>query len=63
MLKFACNAGDQSSIPGFGRSSEEVNGTPLQYSCLGKSMDRGAWQVIVHGVAELDMAEQLTHTL
>ena len=28
----------------------EGNGSPLQYSCLEKSMDRGAWQAIVHGV-------------
>ena len=34
----------------------EGNGNPLQYSCLGNPMDRGAWQAIVHGVAkELDM--------
>ena len=26
------------------------NGNLLQYSCLGKSMDRGAWWAIVHGV-------------
>ena len=25
---------------------------PLQYSCLQNPMDRGAWQVIVHGVAK-----------
>ena len=25
-------------------------------------MDRGAWQATIHGVAELDMTEQLTHT-
>ena len=30
----------------------EGNGTPLQYSCLENSMDRGAWQATVHGVAE-----------
>ena len=30
----ACNAGDLGSIPGLGRSPEEVNGSPLQYSCL-----------------------------
>ena len=30
----------------------EGNGDPLQYSCLGNPMDRGAWQAIVHGVAE-----------
>jgi len=28
----------------------EGNGNPLQYSCLEKSMDRGAWQAAVHGV-------------
>ena len=34
----------------------EGNGTPLQYSCLGNPMDRGAWQATVHGVAiESDM--------
>ena len=30
----------------------EGNGNPLQYSCLGNSMDRGVWQAIVHGVAK-----------
>ena len=29
---------------------EEGNGYPLQYSCLGNSMDRGTWQATVHGV-------------
>ena len=28
------------------------NGNPLQYSCLQNSMDRGAWQATVHGVAK-----------
>ena len=42
-------------IPGLGRSPGEVNGNPLQYSCLGNPMDRGAWWVTVHGVdKELD---------
>ena len=36
-------AGDIVSICGSGRSSGEVNGTPLQYSCLENPMDRGAW--------------------
>ena len=47
----ACNAGDPSSIPGLGRSPEEGNGNPLQYSCLENPMDRGAWQATVYAVA------------
>ena len=39
----ACNAGDLGLIPGLGRSPGEGNGNPLQYSCLGNSMDREAW--------------------
>ena len=59
----ACNAGDPGSVPESGRSPGEGNGYPLQYSCLENSMDRGAWQAIVHGVTKaLDMVEQLTHT-
>ena len=46
----ACNAGDTVLIPGLGRSPGEGNGNPLQYSCLENSMDRGAWQAVVHGV-------------
>ena len=38
--------------PWMGRSPGERNGKPLQYSCLENSMDRGAWQVTVHGVAK-----------
>ena len=48
----ACNVGDLGSVPELGRSPGERNGHPLQYSCLENSMDRGAWQVIVHGVAK-----------
>ena len=44
--------GDLSSIPGLGRSPGGGHGNPLQYSCLENSMDRGAWQVIVHRVAK-----------
>ena len=38
----ACNVGDLGSIPGLGRSPGEVNGNPLQDSCLENPMDRGA---------------------
>ena len=48
----ACNAGDSGSIPGSGRSPGEGSGNPLQYSCLGNPMDRGAWWATVHGVAK-----------
>ena len=48
----ACNAEDLGSIPGLGRSFGEGNGYPLQYSCLENSMERGAWQATVHGVAK-----------
>ena len=48
MLKnLLADAGDTGLIPGFGRSLEEGNGNPVQYSCLGNPMDRGAWQDIV----------------
>ena len=54
--KLPANAGDMGSIPGPGRSPGEENGNPLQYSCLGNPMDRGAWQATVHAVTkELDM--------
>ena len=48
----ACNVGDPSLIPGYGRSPGEGNGNPLQYSCLENSVDRGAWQAMVHGVTK-----------
>ena len=52
------NAGDSGSIPGSGRSPGEGNGNPLQYSCLGNPMDRGAWRATVYGVVkESDMAK------
>ena len=47
-----CNEGDLGLIPGLGRSPGEGNGYPLQYSCLENSIDRGAWQATVHGVAK-----------
>ena len=36
------DTGDAGSIPGLGRSPRGGNGNPLQYSCLGNPMDRGA---------------------
>ena len=50
--EFACQAGDTGFIPGSGKLSTERNGNPLQYSCLGKSKDRGVWQATVHRVAQ-----------
>ena len=50
------NAGDVGLLPGLGRSTGEGNGNPLQYSCLGNPMDRGAWRATVHGITkESDM--------
>ena len=46
------NAGDPGSIPELGKFPGEGNGNPLQYSCLENSMDQGAWQATVHGVAK-----------
>ena len=49
------NAGDArnvGSIPGLRRSPGEGNGNPLQYAFLENSMDRGAWQATVRGVAK-----------
>ena len=46
------NAGDAGSILDLGRSPGEGNGNPLQNSCLGNPMDRGAWRVTVHGVGK-----------
>ena len=55
------NAGDTRDaglIPGLERSPGGRNGKPLQYSCLEKPMDRGAWQARGHRVAkELDTTE------
>ena len=51
------NVGDAGSIPELGRYPGEENGNPLQYSCLGNPMDRGAQQATVHEAAELDTIE------
>ena len=51
------NAGDTDLIHGSGRSLGEGNGNPLQYSCLGNLMDKGAWWATVHGITHIH-----THT-
>ena len=48
----AGDTGDMGLIPGLGRSPGVRNGTPLQYSCLENSMDRGPWRATVHGAIE-----------
>ena len=48
----SCYAGVLASNPWSGRSPGGGHGNPLQYSCLEHPMDRGAWRVIVHGVAK-----------
>ena len=45
----ACSEGE----PGREDSPGEGNGYPLQYSCLGNPMDRGAWWDTVHGVGRV----------
>ena len=56
-------ARDTGSNPGSGRSSGEGNGNPLQYSCLGKPMNRGNLWAIVHGIAESDMTWRLNNSM
>ena len=49
------NAGDtrdSGSVLGSGRFPGRGHGNPLQYSCLENPLDRGAWQTVVHGVAQ-----------
>ena len=48
----ACNARDQGLIPGLGGTPGEGNGSPLQYSCLENSKDRGTWRAKAHEVAK-----------
>ena len=53
----SANAGDTEDsdlIPWWRRSPGVGNGSPLQYSCLEKAMDRAAWQATTHGVTESD---------
>ena len=52
------NAGDTDLILGLGRSPEEGNGKPLQYSCLGNPMDRESRWATVHGVTKIRHNDQ-----
>ena len=48
------NVGKAGSISELRKSPGEGNDNPLQYSCLGNPMDRGAWQATVHGVTRVE---------
>ena len=48
----SANAGDTALIPGLRRTPRGGNGNPLQYSCVGNPMDKGAWLATVHGVTK-----------
>ena len=59
------NAGhirNTSSIPGSGRSPGEGNSNPLQYSCLGNPMDRGAWWLQSMGLQRVEYNLASEHT-
>ena len=48
----AADVRDPGSVSGLGRSPRGGNGNPLQDSCLGNLMDRGAYWATVQGVAK-----------
>ena len=54
---------DLGSIPGLGSSPGGGPGNPLQYSCLEKSMDRGAWWAIIHRItqSQIQVKQLSTH--
>ena len=55
--------GDAGLILGWGRYPVEGNGNPLQYSCLEKPMNRGAWHVTVDGVTKSGTQLSTRHVL
>ena len=62
------NAGDlrdKGFDPWVGKTPGGEDGYPLQYSCLGNPMDRGAWQATAHGVTESQtrLKQLSTHAL
>ena len=58
----AGDKGDLGSIPGLGRSPGGGHGNPLQHFCLGNPMDRGAWQAIVHHLANTQQDQGVQRT-
>ena len=57
------DTGDVSFITGLGRCPGEGNGNPLQYSCLGNPIDRGAWQTAESlSVEQRNMSSQEFHS-
>ena len=58
----ACDAGDQGSFPGLGRSPGGGHSNPIQYSCLESHGQRSLTGYSPWGSKESDMTEQLTHT-
>ena len=56
-------SGDMSSIPGLGRSPGGGHGNPLQYSCLGNPINRGAWRATPIGLQRVGHEwSNLAHT-
>ena len=49
LLANAGDIGDAGLIPRLGKAPGGGHGNPLQYSCLGNPVYRGAWQATVHG--------------
>ena len=52
------DGGDVGLIPGSGSSPGVGNGRLFQYCCLENSMDRGACQDTVHGVAKSQIIDE-----
>ena len=57
------SARDAGLNPGLGRAPGVGNDSPLQYSCLENSMDRGTWQATIHGAAVSDMTEHSSSSM
>ena len=58
------DVGDAGSTPGLGKIPGGGNGNPLQYFCLGNSMDKGAWQLQSTGLQRVghNLEAERTHT-